>query len=489
MKKILLATLLLCQSLIIAQNESDFKVYESPVYQDKVKTDSVRAIYTSNSERTGIVRNDKKHIVFDLFDENLTNIHSKLIETDRKETYIGDIFYNNEIKVFTETYPDRDVKVLSCYVLNLNDKTDRKIELSSTKVDKKLALFLNKKGTDFSMSPNFNYFSITNYTIHSDEIFYHVSVFDSKSYELIYDQHITRKENEFYSLSEIQIDNNKNVYLLGESFYNEDSPMLKSEKNRHFIVEKFTDKNYSEINLKLQNKYIKSLKIVVNGDKYNLYGFYSDSGLNAIKGVCNISIDMDEFEIIDKNFQDLPSQVYADLFGTDKVDRKNGKELFNFKIDYILNDSQQNVYLLAEEFYITYSSGFNYGVQKIEHYGDILIIRCTPDGKLDWGRSIYKRDNRPSYNVFIKNENLHIILNSGKNLKELNDGRTKASKVFFETSALYDFVYKSDGEEIINKIQNNKDKTYYPPNYGNYVDGKFIMISDSHNERRFMTLE
>jgi len=488
MKRILFTALLLCQGIIIAQNESDFKLYESPIYNDEVKTDSVRAIYTSNSGRTGIVRNDKKHIVFDLFNERSSKIHTKIIETERTETYVGDLFFNSEIKVFTETYPERDTKLLSCYIINLIDKEDKKIELSSTTVIKKLRLFSNKKDTKFSVSPNMDYFSVTNYTIHEDEIFYHISVFDSKSYELIYDQQINRKENEFYSLSEIKIDDNKNVYLLGESFYNEESPKRKSEKNRHFIIEKFTGKDYSLIDLNLDKRHIVSLKSVVKGNEYNLYGFYSETGENSIKGVCNISVNTDEFKIIDKNLQDLPSQVYADLFGSGKVDKKKDKELSDFKIDYILNDIQDNVYLMAEEFYISYNYQ-NYNAQKVEHYGDILIIKFNPNGKLDWGRSIYKNSMRPSYNAFIKNDNLHLILNSGKNLRELGDGRTKTSKSFFETTALYDFVYKSSGNVEINKIQNNNDKTYYLPNSGNYVDGKFIMIGDSQNERRFMTLE
>lgn len=489
MKRILFTALLLWQGIIIAQNESDFKLYESPIYNDEIKTDSVRAIYTSNSGRTGIVRNDKKQIVFDLFNERLLKIQTKIIETERKETYIGDIFFNSEIKVFTETYPERDTKLFSCYILNLNGEADKKIELSSTTVIKKLRLFSNEKGTKLSISPNMNYFSITNYTIHRDEIFYHVSVFDSKNYELIYDQQINRKENEFYSLSEIKIDDHKNVYLLGESFYNEESPKLKSEENRHFIIEKFTGKDYSLIDLSLENRHIVSLKSVIKKNEFNLYGFYSETGKNSIKGVCNVLINTDEFKIIEKNLQDLPSQVYADLFGSGKVDKKKDKELSNFKIDYILNDTQDNVYLMAEEFYISYNGYQNFYHQKIEHYDDILIIKFNPDGKLDWGRSIYKNSIRPSYNAFIKNDNLHIILNSGKNLKELGDGRTKTSKGFFETSALYDFVYKSSGNLEINKIQNNNNKTYYLPNYGNYVDGKFIMIGDSRNERRFITLE
>ncbi|WP_415374101.1 hypothetical protein [Patiriisocius sp. Uisw_017] len=484
MKRILLITLLISQGLIFAQNESNFRVYESPIYKDEVKTDSVRAIYTSKSGKTGVIRNDKKEIVFDLFDESLTNIHSKLVETDRKETYIGDIFYNNEINVFTETFPDKDIKVLTCYVFNLEDKTNKKIELSSTTIDKKMSLFSNEKGAEFSMSPDMTSFSITNYTIHRDEIFYHISVFDSKTYELIYSQEVSRNENKFYSLSEIQIDDNKNVFLLSESFYDEETPRLKSEKNRGFIVEKFSESKYSKLDLHIENKYIKSLKAVSNDNEYNLYGFYSDSGLNAIKGVCNILIDIEDFEIKDKKLQDLPTQIYADLFGSDKAEKKKGKELFEYKIDYILKDNKDNVYLTAEQFYITYQNN-----QKVEHYDDILIIKFNPEGDLDWGRSIFKYDYKPSYNAFVKNNNMHIILNSGKKLKELNDGRTKTSKGLFETSALYDFTYKSTGDSEIYKIQNNKNNTYYRPNFGNYVKGKFIMISDSRNERQFMTLE
>lgn len=484
MKRILLLIILISQGIVFAQNESNFKVYESPVYKDKVKTDSVRAIYTSTSGKTGIVRNDKKEIVFDLFDENFTNIHSKLVETDRKETYIGDIFYANKINVFTETFPDKDVKVLTCYVFNLEDKTDKKIELSSTTIDKKLSLFSNKKGAEFSMSPDMKSYSITNYTIHRDEIFYHVSVFDSNTHELIYDQQITRKENKFYSLSEIQIDNDQNVYLVGESFYNAESPKLKSKENRRFIAEKINNTDHTTLALDLEGKYIKSLKGVTNANEYNLYGFYSETGLNTIKGVCNILIDLESFNITHKKLQDLPSQVYADLFGTDKASRKKGKEVFEFKIDYILKDEQDNAYLTAEQFYITYDDN-----RKIEHYDDILIIKFNSDGKLGWGRSIFKYDYKPSYNAFVKNNELHIIINSGKTLKEKNDGRTKVSKGIFESSALYDFAYQNTGDVTYNKIQSNKKKTYYHPNYGNYVNGKFIMISDSRNERQFMTLE
>lgn len=69
------------------------------------------------------------------------------------------------------------------------------------------------------------------------------------------------------------------MYLLGESFYNEESPKLKSEENRHFIIEKFTGKDYSLIDLNLENRHIVSLKSVIK--KMNL--IYMDFILKLVK--------------------------------------------------------------------------------------------------------------------------------------------------------------------------------------------------------------
>ena len=68
----------------------------------------------------------------------------------------------------------------------------------------------------------------------------------------------------------------------------------------------------------------------------------------------------------------------------------------------------------------------------------------------------------------MKNGELHVILNSGKNLTEKTDGRTKASKGWFESSALYDFVYSATGEVSYDKIQDNKGNTFYAPFYGTF---------------------
>jgi hypothetical protein len=92
--------------------------------------------------------------------------------------------------------------------------------------------------------------------------------------------------------------------------------------------------------------------------------------------------------------------------------------------------------------------------------------------------------------VFLKDNQLHVLLNSGKNLIEKNDGRLKVSKGWFESSALYDFVYDGEGNLIYEKIQDNtKDKVKYIPYRGNYAHDKFVMFSQSNSYKQLMILE
>ena len=76
-----------------------------------------------------------------------------------------------------------------------------------------------------------------------------------------------------------------------------------------------------------------------------------------------------------------------------------------------------------------------------------------------------------------------------KNLKEKKDGRTKVSKGWLESTALYDITYDISGKVAYNKIQDNRGNTYYSPYYGTFENDVFIMISYGLKKRQFMKLE
>ena len=128
-------------------------------------------------------------------------------------------------------------------------------------------------------------------------------------------------------------------------------------------------------------------------------------------------------------------------------------------------------------------------MQSVPHYDDILITKFNPNGDLIWGRSIFKNATEPSYNVFLKNNKLHVLLNSGKNLIEKKDGRLKVSKGFLESTSLYDFVFDADGTMVHEKIQDNKGNTTYIPYRGSYGKDTFVMYNHSESQKRLMILE
>ncbi len=473
---------------IIAQNQSGFSIYESQEYNDEVKTDSVLSIYTSKLENTVVVRLSKKNFYYDVFNEGFERIYNSLENIDRKERFIGDIFYNDEIKIFTENYPEKDQKTIWCQSLDLKDNTFTKAEITHEKVDKRFSLYSNTKGAKFAISPNQKYLSIVSYTVNKGEIFFHISVLNAISLEIIFEKMYVRNENKFYDIFDYHIDDELNVFILESSYYIEDAPISKIEKEHYYLVEKVSETHHEKAIINFDDKYITKLKASMIDGEYNLYGLYSEEKLGRIKGTFTVSVDLNTLELKNERFQKLPKQVYIDLYGNEK---KIKKELSDFKINYILNDSENNSYFLAEEFYTTssYSAGPYGGGSTMPHFDDILILKFTKEGNLIWGRSIYKKAGESNYNAFLKDDKLHILLNTGKDLKKLKDGRTKTTKGFFETSALYDYSYSVKGELTIAKIQNNKNNTYYSPKFGSFVNGKFIMISNSRQSRRFMKLE
>jgi len=499
MKKLLLLCLLIISNISLAQSTTNLRVSQSEEYKDKVKSIDVIAIYTSEAGETVIARNGKKDFLLDIFDTNLNKTFSKVIESNKNEKHVGDLFYNNQFKLFTVYAPKKDERILYCHTLDLTSKSYKKTIIFETTVENKQSLFGSRRNhnTSFALSPNGNYYAIATDNIRKNKNSYTLRVFDSETGNLIYTKTYQESQKRTFEHNDLYIDDDTNVYSLGKLFLNSKSSNKKLNGDAHyqFVLNKITKDGVTELLLDLNDEHIQSLSISQTNNQLNLLGFYSELYVGRIKGGCNFVIDTDNFSVKSKKTLSLPKQVYEDLYGYRTAERKNKKkkELRNFEIDYVLTDSKGGTFLIAEEFYITQQyvqTGTTGGYYTtVYHYDDILILKFSPNGDLDWGRSVFKRSKEPSYNAFIKDDQLHIILNSGKNLNEKNDGRTKVSKSFFESSSLYDFEYAANGDVSYNKIQDNRGNEFYLPYYGTYDTNKFIMMSSGKRKKVFMILE
>tara|TARA_B100000768_G_scaffold81092_1_gene76941 strand:- start:646 stop:2145 length:1500 start_codon:yes stop_codon:yes gene_type:complete len=499
MKKLFL--ILACcslNSMIFAQS-TKLKVSESPEFKDLEKAKTILAIYTNKENKTAVLRSSKKNFMFDVFDENLNKIHNQIIKSTKKEKYIGHVAYNDIIDFITVFSPKKKERVIYCHTLNLVSKSYKKTKLFGTTVEKNQTLFSgsNKRETNVAISPNGQYLVIATDNIKKNANAYKVHVYNTNTFELKYTKDYQKHTDKYYEPNDLAIDDQATVYVLGKLFKKGKKQKKDGEANYQFTLSKVDKTSNKDLKINLgDDLHIQSIVINNSNNDIKLLGFYSTTKVGRIKGGCSFLVNPNTMAVIKSQTTELPKQVYEDLFGYRKAikKKKKGKELKSFYVDYVLLDSNGNTYILAEEFYITQvyvSSGMNGGgyMQTTYHYDDILIMKFDNNGKLDWSRSVFKKAQSPSYNAFIKNDELHVLLNSGKTLNEKKDGRTKVSKGWFESSALYDFTYNNSGEVTHNKIQNNKGNTYYLPYYGTFENNTFLMMSSGRKKRQFMKLE
>ncbi|SHH51717.1 hypothetical protein [Winogradskyella jejuensis] len=498
MRKLFTLAITLVMALSAFAQTAQLAVSESPEFKDKEKAGGVLAIYTNKESITALIRESKRHILFDVFDSSLNKTHSSLIETDKREFFKDYVTYGDEIKVFTLYSPSKKERVINCHTFNVKTKKHSKTQLLSKTITKRFPIFSGgrKRETSFAISPNGQYIAMATDDIKKNSNAYSIHVFDTDDLSLVYSKSYKDEENKYFEFNDLAINNDAITYSLGKLYKTSDYDKVNGKANYDFIIYKIIEDNVQATDIILKGEqFIRSLSISQNDTNLQLTGFYSERNSSRIKGGCTFTVNSESLSIEKSNHFELPKQVYYDLYSESAAKRKKtkGKELSNFYTDYIIEDEGGNTYLVAEEFYITTNyvpNGMGGGyMQTIPHYDDILIMKINKAGNLDWGRSIFKRSGAPSYNVFLKDDKLHVLLNSGKNLIEKEDGRTKVSKGWFESTSLYDIVFDKYGDSSYNKVQDNKGNTHYIPYFGTFNNGTFIMTSAGRKKKQFMILK
>lgn len=495
MRIIIYIIFILATNLVVAQTNSDLQLSRSSAYVDEVKTGNINAFYTTESGLTGTIRGAKKSIVFDVFNKDLIKVSTQIIETHKKEKIVGDLFYGNEIRIFTEYAAKKDDRVLYCHIFNIEELSHTKVPIYQTKIDGSQTSNSDFKDhkLEFAISEDGKLIAIADDFVSNNTNFFLIRVFNAVTLEEVYRRTYLEDSVRYFKIQDLAVDNNATAYTLGKYYLEGRSQKKKGEANYEFVLNKITAEASNTLNIELGDLHIQSLSISLLPEQIHLLGMYSEKNVNRIKGGCNFIVDKASHSIVSKFNNELPNEVYEGLYGSEMADEKSERELANFDINYLLSDDKSNTYLLAEEFYITttYMAMANGGgtTQTTPHYDDILILKFNSTGSLEWGRALFKRSTVPSYNAFMRNGELQIILNSGKSLREKQDGRTKISHGFFGSAALYNISFSAEGEVSYNKILDYKDNYRYLPHYGAYHNEKFIMTSSRKDNRHFAILE
>ena len=109
-----------------------------------------------------VARTAKRKLIFEAYDEQAKNIFNVFTDLDKNETIAGEIFYNNQLKVFSVYTPSKTDRVINCYILDVLNKSIKKVELFKTSVEKQQSLFSgqNKRQTNFAISDNEKFLAV-----------------------------------------------------------------------------------------------------------------------------------------------------------------------------------------------------------------------------------------------------------------------------------------------------------------------------------------
>ena len=327
MKKIIYYAMILIAATAFSQNTTNLKVLESVEFKDKVKSGAVLSIHTSPSGFTGIVRNSKKNLLFDVFSETLGRINNVLIPKDKNEIFHSDLTFNNTLKVFTVFSPSKKERVVYCHEFNIADGAHKKTKLFKADVDKNQSIFSgsNKRETGFALSPNGKYFVVSTDDIKKNSNSYTVHVYDSETLSLIYKKGFQENIEKFYEANDLFIDDDANVYSLGKLFLEGRMEKKGGKANYDFVINRITeaDTKSTKVNFN-KEEHISSL-IISNIDNHlKLIGFYSDESAGKIKGALIFDVDIENLKVTESKSFKLPEAVYKDLYSETKAKRKEG---------------------------------------------------------------------------------------------------------------------------------------------------------------------
>lgn len=477
------------------------EVLESVDFREQVPTTEIVGMHSSIENNRGVIKySTRGYFTFEIFDKNLKPSFSKSIELDKRERPLASLYFENEIKVFSVASPKKKERKVYCYIFNIETKSHTKKLLFEKVTEKNQSLFngRKKRQTSFAQSPNGKYMVMLTDNINKTTNSFTTHVYKANTLELQYKKDYQKNIEKYFDPNDLAINDSAVVYVIGKQYLKGKSDRKNQKANYEFLLNRITKEENKTTTISLDDEFVSSLSFAKINEELMVLGFYSNRSSNRIKGGCSFKLDPTELEILEKSKNELPPEVFNGLYGYRRALEKSNRELNNFSIDHVIVDKDLNTYVVAEEFYITttyINNGMNGGMMTTTtyHYDDVLVLKFDSKGNILWGNSIFKRATSPSYNAILIKNQLRLILNSGKNLLKKEDGRTKVSKGWFESSSLYDIEFNNNnGEPSYNKIQDNRGKAYYLPAYGTYTsDGSFIMInrgSASSYLRRIMLL-
>ncbi|UII19459.1 hypothetical protein [Fulvivirga ligni] len=260
------------------------------------------------------------------------------------------------------------------------------------------------------------------------------------------------------------VDTDGNAYVLA-MVYNDKTTDSKwsNEGSPNYHVELLStngkSKEIKTTSVTLQDKFINSLSLFESSPDYMICaGFYNDGKrVRDTDGIFACKINK-AGEVYDKSTIEVPLELINQNASKRAVRKNTIKEtekedetavIPNLYFDYANAQADGSIVLVGEQFDIkTYTSYVNgrSSSRTVLNYGDIMVVKISPEGKLGWIKKVPKRQagtnqvGSMSYSYFHGGTNHHFIFLDTDANKDLTDDKVPAVSGNGGTGLFTDYV-------------------------------------------------
>jgi hypothetical protein len=258
----------------------------------------------------------------------------------------------------------------------------------------------------------------------------------------------------------------KKVKAPNESFY-----QLYSYNYRQDLV--------SSNEIKIEDKFLTDVGVAADNlnKKVVVAGFYSDQTTYSTAGVFYYSVNEDTTSQTVIKSTPFNSAFLSKFLGERKI---NNRELVDYSIDRLILRKDGGAAILAESFYQTTSSYFDYFTQsyvshRYYHFGNIIALSVNPDGNILWGNSVSKDQNSTDDGGYLSS--YCSVITQGKIYAIYN------KYIEQESSVLISYI-DSNGKQNTDVLFNELKNISIVPRSAKQIDAETLLLP-AYRENKF----
>jgi hypothetical protein len=419
------------------------------------------------------------------FSEDLKHIWEKELQTSYEDGYLTDLKMINNRLLITGFIFDKKVKEYSFYAQYLSSKGEW--EGKPVLIEKFIAArSSDDEKPEMIISHNLKYWAFIYRLVSADK--------NSQEFNFVIldtNMNIISKKlfqvdvpDKLFTPVKFELSDEASLYLLGLRYTTKKRIKSPGESFFELYGYNVAAGEMNKTNIRSESQFLTDVGMTVDNLNHRIVvsGFYSDRTNYTTSGVFYCS--MSEDSLVNSPIFTSPfSQAFLQRFPGEPKDNKT-HELTNYSIDRLIVRKDGGVALVAESFYETSRSYFDFYSQSYVsvnyyHYGNIMLLSINPDGNILWSNVISKDQNSTNDGGFYSSYFLAVT-----------NGRLKTifNKYIDEDSSVLIGDVDAKGEQKTDVLFNQYEKITVIPFAARQVDDETVLMP-AYKENKFYILK